>query len=234
MPRFIRCAALLGAVWTSVGCGAGDDDTVDDDGTVPPPGGQTGEETLGCRAVERQMLAWSELSSLGFSADNLLNTLGSESAARLSWSNGGGTSLTLGVERASARVEFQSREFTSNSSGAEPAAEIGIDCKDVVAVPVTLSFSTADGAFAEAWPLTLLADSATHVNTSVRLDPNDVAGTFSVTQVDPNQYDDVRLFVDLTFADGAWTGSISGQANTADPSDPNGVAASHPFSIASF
>lgn len=227
-----RSVLLVGAALGSTGCGAGDDGGAEDEGPAPP-GGQTGEETLGCRAVESDMLAWSEQSALGFSADTLLNALGSESDARLTWSRGGSTSLTLGIERASGSVEFQSREFVSGS-GAEPAAETAVVCEDVVAIPVTLSFGTSDGTFAESWPLTLLAESATRVSASVRVDPSDLRGTFSVTEVDPSQYDEVLLFVDLTFDDDAWTGSISGQANTAGTSDPDDVASSHPFAIASF
>lgn len=221
-------AGLLGNCML-LGCGSDDADE------PPPPGGQTGEEGIGCQPVERDMLAWSERSALGFSADELLNSLGSESTDRLTWSSGSGTPLTLGIERAtSGSVEFQTREFVSDGSGAEPAAEIGSACNDVVAIPVTLSFATADGAFAERWPLTLLAESSTRVSAYVQVDVDDLEGTFSVTQVDPSRFDRVLASVELTFADGAWTGTVSGQGIEAGSSDPNSSSGASHFAIASF
>src|SRR5690242_6278646 len=109
-------ASIVGSC-LALGCGS-DDGGSGDEGP-PSPGGQTGEESLGCQPVERDMLAWSERSALGFSADELLNAIGSESTDRLTWSGGGGTPLTLGVARAaSGSVELQRREFVSDGSGA--------------------------------------------------------------------------------------------------------------------
>jgi len=216
-----------------LGCGSNGGGSGADE--PPPPGGQTGEETLGCQPVERDMLAWSERSALGFSADELLNALGSESTDRLTWSGGSGTPLTLGIERAaSGSVEFQTREFVSDGSGAEPAAEIATVCNDVVAIPVTLSFATADGAFAERLPLTLLAESSTRVSAYAQVDVDDLEGTFSVTQVDPSRFDRVLAIVQLTFADGAWTGTLSGQGIEGGSSNPDSNASARPFDIASF
>jgi len=224
---------LLGSAFALGGCGGGGDGASEDD-APPPPGGQTGEETVGCLPVERHMLAWSERSTLGFSADELLNALGSESDARLAWSGGGSTPLTLGIERASGSVEFQQRAYVDDASGAEAANELATECNDVVAIPVTLSFDTADGAFAEAWPVTLLAESPTHVSTVTQLDLADVEGTFVVTQVDASRYDRVLGVITLSFGDGSWSGSVTGQAITQGSADPDGVASASHFAIASF
>jgi hypothetical protein len=225
--------ALIAGSALATGCGSGDGGSEDDEPT--PPGGQTGEETLGCQPVERDMLAWSERSSLGFSADELLNALGSESAARLAWSSGGSTPLTLRIERAAGgSVEFQTRDYVSDGSGAEPASEIATECNDVVAIPVTLSFATADGAFAEEWPLTLLAESATRVSAYAQVDVDDLDGTFSVTQVDPSRFDRVLAIVQLTFSGGAWTGTLSGQGIMSGSASPDSAASANHFAIASF
>lgn len=221
------CAVLLGSVMT-LGCGSDDSGA---DGPVPP-GGQTGEETLGCQPVERDMLAWSERSALGFSADELLNALGSEVDARLAWSTSGSTPLTLGIERASGSVEFQTREFVSDGSG----AEIGVpECNDAVAVPVTVSFTTADGAFAERWPVTLVAESITRVGVYRQVDVNDLEGSFTVTQVDPTRFDRVLAIFDLAFSAGVWAGRLYGQGIVEGPaSNPDGTASADDFDIASF
>ncbi len=122
----------------------------------------------------------------------------------------------------------------SDGSGAEPAAEIATECNDVVAIPVTLSFATADGAFAERWPLTLLAESNARVSAYARVDVDELEGTFSVTQVDPTRFDRVLAIVELTFADGAWTGTLSGQGIRAGSSDPDSSTSASLFAIASF
>jgi hypothetical protein len=215
-----------------LGCGSGDGSSDTDE--LPPPGGQTGEETTGCQPVQRDMLAWSERSALGFSADELLNALGSDSSDRLVWSDGGGTPLTLGIERAaSGSVEFQTRDYVSGS-GAEPAAEIATECNDVVAIPVTLSFATTDGAFAERWPLTLLAESTTRVTAYAQLDVEDLEGSFSVTEVDPSRFERVLVIIQLAFENGAWTGTLSGQGVDAGSNDPDSSTSARHFEIASF
>jgi hypothetical protein len=226
------CALIAGGA-LAIGCGSGDGGAEDDEPTAP--GGQTGEETTGCLPVERDMLAWSERSALGFSADELLNALGSESAARLAWSTGGSTPLTLAIERAaSGSVEFQTRDYVSDGSGAELAMEVATECNDVVAIPVTLSFTTADGAFAEEWPLRLFAESATRVTAFVQVDVADLEGSFTVTQVDPSRFDRVLANVQLTFTGGAWTGTLSGQGIMSGSSNPNGTTSASQFEIASF
>jgi len=226
-------AASLGAVM-ALGCGS-DGGSSSDEGPMPPSGGQTGEESFGCQPVDRDMLAWSERSTLGFSADELLNALGSEGDARLTWAGGGSTPLTLEIERtASGSVEFQTRDFVSDGSGAEPAREIATACNDVVSIPITLSFATADGAFAEEWPVTLLAESRTVVTASISVDVDDLEGSFRVTQVDPSRFDRVLAIVSLAFGDGEWTGTLSGQGISEGSTDPDGASSATPFGIATF
>lgn len=215
-----------------LGCGS-------DDGSegerLPSLGGQTGEENGGCQPVEREQLAWSERSTLGFSADELLTALGGEEAARLAWSGGGGTALALRIERdTSSNVELQTRDVVSNGSGAEPAIELAITCNDVVAIPVTLSFATADGAFAERWPVTLLAESRDRVTAAVEVDVADLEGTFTVTEVDPSHFDRVHVIAELTYADAEWTGTLAGRGVSATSSDPDGATSADVFAIATF
>jgi hypothetical protein len=230
--RLVRSALIVSGV-AALGCGS-EDGGSHTDGPLPP-GGQTGEETVGCRPVERDALAWDEPSALGFSADGLLDMLGSESTERLTWSDGSRTSLSVGLRRAaSGSAEFQKREYVSNSSGAEPAAEIAAECNDVVAVPVVLSFATADGAFAEQWPLMLLAESTSRVSAYVQADVEALAGSFSVTQNDASRYDRVLVVLQLTFADGTWTGALSGQGITSGSSDPDSTSSASHFAIATF
>jgi hypothetical protein len=227
MTLRLACWVLLST--TAIGCGSGSNGSSADDPDAP--GGQTGEETVGCLPVERDMLAWSERSTLGFSADELLNALGSEREGRLRWANGTSVPLTLTLARASGSVEYQQREWTTDGSGRE-LANAGM-CNDVVALPVTLGFTTSDGTFAEGWQLTLLAESTARGSAFLRVDLDEVEGSFMVTQVDPDDFDDVLASLTLTFDEDGWSGTLSGQGvNTG--SMTGGASSATEFAIASF
>jgi hypothetical protein len=230
-PRRFTAQALLAAA--ALGCGADSHSATQTGPSVI--GGQTGEETTGCQPVQTRMLAWSERSPLGFSADELLNSLGVERDSRLTWNDGTSTTLSLALARgASGSVEYQERDYVSDSSGAEPAALIGMDCLDVVSIPVTLTFSTGDGKFAEEWALPLLAESATRATGFSEIELSTLEGSFTVTQIDPAQFDEVLAHVTLTLGSSVWSGTISGQAVKATGPSSNDSVSARSFDIASF
>jgi hypothetical protein len=207
-----------------------------------PIGGQTGEETVGCLAVESRNLAWSELSPLGFSADGLLNALGAERETRLAWADGSSTRLTLTLERSEGMVAFEEREWTESRSGAEPAvAQVGgadavapVQCNDVVSLPVTLSFATNDGAFAEQLSFRLLAESTTRATGGVTLDAEELTGSFRVTEVDPDAYDRVLVSFELTLGSETWSGRVAGQAIDDGGGSSDGTSSARLLDIGSF
>src|SRR4051812_21868699 len=82
--RFSSLTCLLALV-AAAGCGS---DGSSDASEGNNPGGQTGEESAGCNVVASSNVAWSERSTLGFSADELLNTLGAGHQARLEYADG--------------------------------------------------------------------------------------------------------------------------------------------------
>jgi hypothetical protein len=224
-----RCCSLPSLLLLVAACGSGGSSDNSDGGGL---GGRTAEDGAGCNAVSSVNLAWSERSTLGFSADELLNALGAEHQARLTYADGTSTTLTLGLQRGtSGQVQFQQRQYTSDQSGRELAVDS--DCDDVLSIPVTLSFTTNDGAFAESWALSLLADSATTATGYVPLELDALAGSYTVTEVDPAEFDDVVAFITLGFAAAAWSGSVSGQAIQSDAA-PSGTSSARSFSIGSF
>jgi hypothetical protein len=235
-----RCLACL-LLPAAVACGSDDAaPTPDPDTDGTQIGGQTGEETVGCFAVETRNLAWSELSPLGFSADALLNALGAERETRLEYADGSSTRLSLSLERSEGRVAFEEREWTespSGSGGAEPAlaAEIApAQCGNVVSLPATLGFATSDGAFAEQLSLRLLAESTTHATAWVSLDTAALMGSFRPSGIDPAAYDRVLAQLTLTFGSDAWSGTLSGQASHEGGGAPDGSASARFFEIGSF
>jgi hypothetical protein len=238
-----RCFACLVVLTAAVACGSDDaaPSGSDPDTDDPRVGGQTGEETVGCFAVETRNLAWSEQSPLGFSADGLLNALGAEREARLQWANGSSTRLTLALERSDGAVAFEEREWVDAPSGAESGgaqsavAEIApVSCGNVVSVPVTLSLATNDGAFAEQLPLRLLAESTSRATAWISIDTADLTGSYSVTEVDPAAYDQVLAQFSLTFGGDAWTGSISGQAVDDGAGSADSASSARNFEIGAF
>jgi hypothetical protein len=239
--RSSACLVLLAA---AVACGSDDPAPAANDPNADDPsiGGQTGEEDVGCLAVESRNLAWSELSPLGFSADALLSALGTERETRLDWADGSSSRLSLTLERRDGAVAFEEREWTEASSGAEPAiAQVGsadedaiAQCNDVVSLPVTLSVATNDGAFAEQLSFRLLAESTTRATGSVTLDTQELTGSFRVTEVDPAAYDRVLVTFELTLGSEAWRGRISGQAVDDGDGSSDGTTSARLFQVGSF
>jgi hypothetical protein len=226
--RLVIAQALLAAA--ALGCGADSPSASPNEPSVI--GGQTGEETTGCRPVQTRMLAWSERSPLGFSADELLNSLGAERDTRLTWNDGTSTTLSLALARgASGSVEYQERDYVSDNSGAELVAT---ECLDVVSIPVTLTFATGDGRFTEDWELPLLAESVTRATGFSKIELSTLEGSFTVTQIDPAQFDEVLAHVNLTLGSSVWSGTVSGQAVKATGPSPNDSVSARSFDIASF
>lgn len=234
-----RCSVCWVLLAATVACGS---ENTGHDADDPSVGGQTGEEGVGCLAVESRDLAWSELSPLGFSADGLLRALGAEREARLEWADGSSTALSLTLDRSEGRVAFEERDWVESSSGAEPAiAQLGstdepapFQCNDVVSLPVTLSFATSDGAFAEQLSLRLLAESTTRATGGATLDAEELVGSFRVTEVDPAAYDRVRVGFELTLGSGSWSGRVSGQAIDDGDGSADGSASARLLEIGTF
>jgi hypothetical protein len=230
--RFFAPWVLLSTLTASclAACGSDSDSSTQNGGFS---GGQTGEEGVGCQPVQRDPIAWSERSPLGFSADDILAAIGSTRETRLEWEDGTSTALTVGIERASSgQVEFQEREWvaSTNGSGIEPAVGVP-ECNDVVAIPVTLTFTTNDGAFADEWDLTLLAETTSGVTAFLRFDPSELEGSYTVSEVDPAAFDDIQAFIELDLSEDGWTGTVSGEASQ---TNANGTASARMFEIASF
>jgi hypothetical protein len=226
-PCFTLSLLLAAA---AIGCGSDSGSSIGDE----EPGGQTGEETVGCLPVEgdTRALAWSQRSSLGFSADEVLGTLGASRDTRLDWSDGSTTTLGLELTRRMGSVEFQNREWQDDGSGRELAA--GTSCSDVLVVPVSLSFSTGDGAFAETWDLELEVATPTRATAYYAIALDTLQGDYTVTEVNPSSFDSLRAFVAITLTADAWSGRLDGQGASDGSSGPDGNASAQQFGIATF
>lgn len=205
--------------WTIlVGCGLPEGDS-----------GQSGEESLGCLAVAEQDYALADATPLGFTGQELTDLAVGDHAAVLTWAAGGTTDLTVAVASDATTVQWRDMEWQDDGSGME-TMEYDTSCSDVLALPVTVGFTTADGAFAESWSLELLASVATEAQTYTELDLDALAGTYAVTEVDPADYDQVRAFLTLLVATDGVSGVLDGQGEKVDGET---ASASH-FDIATF
>jgi len=212
----------------------------DDDDSIG--GGQTGEENFGCLPVGNEPLALDAASPLGFSAAQLLAALGAEHNATLTYADGSTTPLQVAIEYEGGGVEFVDRAFRSDGSGEEQAStgiEIALDCSDVVEVEVTLTFATDDGAFDEAWPVTLSADTASTARAYSQIALDELTGSFELSRVDSeadaSRFDAVSAELALDLVGTLWSGDLSGLGEDhGDTSNPDSVVSATSLPIATF
>jgi hypothetical protein len=217
------CAALVGCV------------DADGGSTPPQSGGQTGGELIGCQPVKTLSLQLDEASPLGFTGDQALAGIEGEWTRTLTWAEGGTTDVVVIVAYAGdGTVEWQDREWVEEGQQVQPAAELG-DCVDVLELPISIDFTTADGAFAETWTGVALAETTTFATHFHELDLATLEGSYQLTSVDPGDFDSVRAWVDMTFEDSWVLGDIEAQRTTTDDSaGGDGTASAETIPIATF
>lgn len=158
-------------------------------------------------------LALDEASPLGFSPQDVVDVALGTFMAPLAWEGGGTTELTLDVHSAGT-ARFVTSDAVYPDSGIEPA----ILCEDRVEVDATVSFTTADGAFDETWPVVLRSTDGAVASFHVEPDPEDLGGTYDVTQaIEEESWDDVKLWVDATIDAAGSHGTVTGQVSGTDP-----------------
>lgn len=226
---WIACAGVAAAM--TAGCVTG----TKGEGQI---GGETDPTGTGCKVTSTLALRVDEASPLGFSAADLLAALGAEQSSSLAWAKGGTSALhvTPGVPVA---VRFLTREYevTSDGEGIETLeSTVGPEeCGDVVEVDLPLGFATEDGQFNESWESTLTSGDGTSAFLSRELDLAAIRGSYTLTEVDPTEFDAVHVFLNAELSAGAVHGEIYGQAESSDKSgDPDGVASARRVEIASY
>ncbi len=204
--------------------------------TFDPDPGQSGEELITCAPASTAEYALDDATNpLGFAGQAVVDLVVREHTTTFTWDKDGAiTDLVVDVASAATAVTYRDMEWQDDGSGAE-IAMAAADCPDDLLLAVTVGFTTADGAFAESWDVDLSAPTAEAAAAYVELDLDALAGTYTVTEVDPADFDAVRAFLDLAFdAVGPW-GELSGQAeDNGDAADPDSVASAQFFAIGEF
>lgn len=195
-----------------------------------PDPGQSGEEMIGCLPASTQDYPLADSTPLGFTGQQVVDLVSGAHPALLSWDKGGSTDLAVDVTVSATSVTWRDMEWQDDGSGAENATMEAGGCDDDLQLAVALGFSTADGAFAETWDLDVTATTVDSAGAYLELDLDAIAGTYTVTEVDPADFDDVRAFLTLTLdADGA-AGTLDGQGEKVDGE----TASATGFAIATF
>jgi hypothetical protein len=216
-PRAILASLLaLG----TIACGDKadeDDDTADNDpsdveGSMDDTGGTDGWGNP-CDDTPAT-LAMGDASPLGFSADEMLAVAAGPNTADAIWTETSGTTTaTLSLAAAGAPV-FHDLEFVSDT-GDHGGADWDEDsaCPDYLEVPVTMTFSTGDGAFSESISASLTAASLASLSAGADLDHAALGGSYTVTEIDPSEWDEFSLSVANRWSDGAVSGAVSMSAS---------------------
>ncbi len=195
--------------------------------------GQSGEENAGamCDAVATADYPFAESTPLGFTGQQVADLVVAEHASTLSWAKGGDTALTVAITTSATSITWRDNEYLDDGSG----IEIAMDCADDLMLPVQAVFTTADGAFAETWALELSSVAVDAASAYQELDLDALSGTYTVTEVDPADFDSVRASLDLEIGAAGASGVVSGQAEeSGDSADPDSTASASAFDIASF
>lgn len=155
-------------------------------------GGQTGEEFPVPCDFTSTIVAPDDASRTGFSAEGVITALG-DTAASLTWAEGGGAALTLGLARDGEPVQLLDQE----------PVRADAECPDLLAIPVTLMFTTDDGAFTERWSATLYASGQTTASTDLLAEEARLTGTWA------SATGDAALYVHAAWADTAPSGTLA-------------------------
>jgi len=200
--------------------------------------GPAGEDLWSPCTYEYSDLAVDEVSALGFSAADLLASVGGERADTLTWIDGGSTvGLTLEVLYAGGRVRFV--EATPKEPGDDTGAvyertadgargdgpDTGEDpddtsapedtgggeedlCPDAITVEATLRFVTDDGGFAETIPVTLHAGAADAATLDGDVLVEDLEGTWTSEEYDPSEWEDLTVSVNASVETASSSGEL--------------------------
>ena len=199
----MRTTLILMALAT--GCSTTDD--------TAGAGGQFGEEKgPHCEIASTTPVSADDASALGFSVDQLHALLPSDEAGTLTWEDGtAGYTLTATASEAGGRHVEQ--VFVEGTNG----TEIFMDCPPYLEFDATIALSTDDGRLAETLQATLQATAADALSWWTELDS--VTGSLAVVDFAPSpadDYDALRLFLELHLDASGSAGTLSGQGEGSD------------------
>jgi len=195
-------------------------------------GGQTGEDTSHCAAVNTTVLQGDEASALGFTGNDVLAYSNGAHSGTLTYVDGSTTGIGVDVSDPG-EIRFEDMEWVDDSGNPGEVTE-DIGCSDVVSIDATVGLHTDDGAFAESFATTLSSALGDSASFWLDLDPSALNGSFDLADYhDLSDYDDVAAFVSGSFDSSGSHGTISGQGSGVDAND-TGVAFAEELGVGSW
>ena len=189
----------------------------------PQMGGQFGEETIpGCQVISTTPIEPSEVSELGFTAQEVIDLVVGDHVADLTWADGSAAALTLSVSDPG-DPSYVLYDYVS-PDGSEPA----IFCNSAIEFAVTLSVETDDGNLLVEQSYTISATMADLVAITVELEGFD-AEAWTSDSFD-RTWAGLMAGIDASGVDGL----IDGYGETSSGSGDSGSLTLSRFDIATF
>lgn len=176
------------------------------------PGGQSGEDSYGCFPQTSTPLALDEASPLGFTPQEMLDSVAAGPTATFTWTAGTTAGLALDTTPDTTSAAYVEYAWEDDGSGMEAA----MGCANTVEIDADLGFHTDDGAFDEDFAVTLTAVGDGQVTWFVQEDLGDVAGTYDASELDTSDYDDVVLNYSGRWDDAGAAGTLEAQGSGTD------------------
>lgn len=194
-------------VFLVMACGGGDDPSGDDSGSQSL---QTG--TPYCEDTSTP-LGWDEAAPDGTVPSEAIAEVEGSYSGVFTHDNGTTANLTLTVSRSGEPTWIDSEAYYYPDGG----PDLGVICDDGVAMPVSIVFSLSDGVFNENWNQDYFLSisgyyyyySGSGLGLRTSIDPALLGGSYTVTEVNPADYDYVEVSFSGSAADGLSTGSVA-------------------------
>lgn len=179
----------------------------------PTAGGQTGEETQTPCVEAVVPLQRHEVSSLGFSADDLLTRVGQAPTATLRWVPV--STLSYGPESGASTMTFAilsvgNARFIASEVRANDSQQLLLPiCQDRVELDITVSAATAGGALTEGFVTKLEAASIGDIWLTHSFQPSQLSGAFTIEAESLNSGRFTRLTLEAHWSPELFRGLIS-------------------------
>ena len=149
--------------------------------------------------VQQTLLALDEVTTIGLSAQDLIDRVEGQHVAQAAWSHDETEIVDVVIDVAWTGADPILHDRSPTSSSQTGGAEV---CDDFISLPVTLLVTTADGSFSlsasEAW---VNASTTTEASVQVEWALEDVGGSWIPRPEDTWNWDTASLALDTTWTD---------------------------------
>jgi hypothetical protein len=195
-------------------------------------GGGEGNSSGQCEEILHPLGALDEATSLGFTAEQMLEFAAGEFHMPIVWQEStavefgpesGTGELTLNVAYDGGSAYFVESRPRDTGQEDGPGLALGSACRDSVRVEVTVSATTAGGALSETFTAKLDAASRFSATFSKELDPAALSGSFEISAVNPAEGQVKQFGMNATLTPFGVTGTLTSIVEVHYPG-PNGGA----------